>query len=129
MLTENKTTEFKREYVDDIKKTIIAFANSDGGTLYIGVNDDGTVCGVDNVDDTMLRVTNAVRDAVRPDITLFVECRNELADEKEIVIVTVQRGTARPYYLQGKGNPSGRSLCPPGGVYRSRDRGGNSEHD
>lgn len=103
MLTENKTTEFKREYVDDIKKTIIAFANSDGGTLYIGVNDDGTVCGVDNVDDTMLRVTNAVRDAVRPDITLFVECRNELADEKEIVIVTVQRGTARPYYLQGKG--------------------------
>ena len=33
MLTENKTTEFKREYVDDIKKTIIAFANSDGGTL------------------------------------------------------------------------------------------------
>ena len=103
MLTENKTTEFKREYVDDIKKTIIAFANSDGGTLYIGVNDDGTVCGVDNVDDTMLRVTNAIRDAVRPDITLFVECRNELADEKEIVIVTVQRGTARPYYLQGKG--------------------------
>ena len=42
MLVENKTTEFKREYVDDIKKTIVAFANSDGGTLYIGVNDDGT---------------------------------------------------------------------------------------
>ena len=87
MLTENKTTEFKREYVDDIKKTIIAFANSDGGTLYIGVNDDGTVCGVDKVDDTMLRVTNAVRDAVRPDITLFVECRNELADEKELSLL------------------------------------------
>ena len=115
MLTENKTTEFKREYVDDIKKTIIAFANSDGGTLYIGVNDDGTVCGVDNVDDTMLRVTNAIADAVRPDITLFVECRNELADKKEIVIVTVQRGTARPYYLQGKG-------IRPEGVYVARGR-------
>ncbi len=104
MLVENKTTEFKREYVEDIKNTIIAFVNYDGGTLYIGVNDDGTACGVDNVDDAMLRVTNAVRDAVRPDITMFVECRNDVMDGKIIVCVTVQRGTARPYYLHGKGN-------------------------
>lgn len=103
MIAENKTTEFKREYVEDIKNTIIAFANCDGGTLYIGVNDDGTVCGVDNVDGTMLRVTNAIRDAVRPDVTMFVECNNDLMDEKPIVRVTVQRGTARPYYLHGKG--------------------------
>lgn len=66
VFVENKT-EFKWEYVEDIKNTIIAFTNCDGGTLYIGMNDDGTVCGVDHVDDTMLRVTNAVRDAVRPD--------------------------------------------------------------
>lgn len=103
MIAENKTTEFKREYVEDIKNTIIAFANCDGGTLYIGVNDDGTACGVDNVDGTMLRVTNAIRDAVWPDVTMFVECNNDLMDEKPIVRVTVQRGTARPYYLHGKG--------------------------
>lgn len=103
MLTENKTTEFKREYVDDIKNTVVAFANCDGGTLYIGINDDGSVCGVGDVDSTMLRVTNAIRDAVRPDITMFMECRNDLIDEKPIVCITVQRGTARPYYLHGKG--------------------------
>lgn len=103
MFVENKTTEFKREYVEDIKNTIIAFANCDGGTLYIGVDDDGTVCGVDNVDGTMLRVTNAIRDAVRPDITMFMECRNDVMDKKSIVCVSVQRGTARPYYLRGKG--------------------------
>ena len=102
MFVENKTTEFKREYVEDIKNTIVAFANCEGGTLYIGVNDDGKVCGIDNVDDTMLRVTNAIRDAVRPDITMFVECRNDVMDEKSIVCVTVRRGTARPYYLHGK---------------------------
>lgn len=103
MLVENKITEFKREYVENIKNTIVAFANCDGGTLYIGVNDDGTACGVNNVDGTMLRVTNAIRDAVRPDITMFVECRNDVMDEKPIVCVIVQRGTARPYYLRGKG--------------------------
>ena len=37
MFTENKTTELKREYVDDIKNTAIAFANCDGGTLYVGI--------------------------------------------------------------------------------------------
>lgn len=103
MFTENKTTEFKRKYVDDIKNTIIAFANCDGGTLYIGVDDDGTVCGVDDIDDTMLRVTNAIRDAVRPDITMFVECHNDVINQKPVVCVAVQRGTARPYYLQRKG--------------------------
>lgn len=103
MLTENKTTEFKREYVDDIKNTIIAFGNCDGGILFIGLNDDGSVYGVDDVDETMLRVTNAVRDAVRPDITMFVECRNEIMDGKKVVCVVVQRGTARPYYLHSKG--------------------------
>lgn len=103
MFAENKTTEFKREYVEDIKNTIVAFANCDGGTLYIGVEHNGEVCGVDNVDGTMLRVTNAIRDAVRPDITMFVECRNDIMDEKPIVRVIVQRGIARPYYLRGKG--------------------------
>ena len=103
MLTENKTIELKREYIDDIKNTIIAFANCDGGTLFIGVNDDGSVCGVDDVGGTMLRILNATRDAVRPDVTMFVECRDEVMDGKPIVRVSVQRGTARPYYLYGKG--------------------------
>ena len=36
---ENKTTEFEREYVEDIKNTIVAFANCDGGTLYFPATD------------------------------------------------------------------------------------------
>jgi len=37
---ENLTTEFKREYTEEIKKTIVAFANTAGGTLYVGIKDD-----------------------------------------------------------------------------------------
>lgn len=48
MLEEGKVIELKREYVDDIKKTVIAFANCDGGNIYIGVNNDGTVCGIED---------------------------------------------------------------------------------
>ena len=53
MFSENKTTELKLEYVDDIKNTAIAFANCDGGTIYVGIEDDGTVHGVEDADGTM----------------------------------------------------------------------------
>ena len=102
-MPENKNTEYKREYIDDIRKTIIAFANTDGGTLYIGVNDDGSVCGVADTDDTMLRVTNMLRDAIKPDVSMFVDVDVRTMEEKPVVAVTVQRGTARPYYIAGKG--------------------------
>lgn len=110
MRMENQTAEFKREYVVDIKNTVIAFANCDGGTIYIGINDDGSVCGVDNVDDTLLRVTNSIRDTICPDVTLFVTCQTDIMEGKQVICINVQRGTARPYYLSGKG-------IRPAGVY------------
>lgn len=41
---------------------MIAFANCEGGKLYIGVQDDGTVIGLDNPDETALQVSNMIRD-------------------------------------------------------------------
>ena len=53
-MKEDIKTEFKREYTDEIKKTIVAFANTEGGVLYIGINDDGSVFGTDDTDKTVL---------------------------------------------------------------------------
>ncbi len=102
-LIENTTTEFKKEYVDEIKKTIVAFANTDGGDLYIGLNDDGSVEGVPDAAGTMLKVSNSIRDAIKPDVTLFVNTEIIIIESREIVKVRVQKGTASPYYLAGKG--------------------------
>ena len=103
MRQESKTTEFKREYTDDLKYAVVAFANTDGGNIYIGINDDGSVQGIENTDEAMLRITNMIRDVVRPDVTMFTECAVEEIEEQAVVVVTVQRGTARPYYLSSKG--------------------------
>ena len=102
-MRESKTVEYKREYIDDIKYTVIAFANTDGGKLYIGMEDDGQVYGVPNPDGIMLRVTNMIRDAIRPDVTMFTEVYLLEMEDKPVVAVNVQRGTARPYYLAAKG--------------------------
>ncbi|MCL2129605.1 MAG: putative DNA binding domain-containing protein [Treponema sp.] len=100
---ENLTTEFKREYTDEIKKTIIAFANTAGGTLYIGVNDDKSINGVHSPDNVLLQITNSIRSSIKPDVTMFVNCKTEKIKKASIITIAVQKGTACPYYLAGKG--------------------------
>ena len=100
---ESETVELKSIVVDDIKKEIIAFANCEGGKLYIGVQDDGTVIGVDDPDGAALQVSNMVRDAIKPDVTMFVHYKTIEENGKDIVAVDIQRGTDRPYYLAKKG--------------------------
>lgn len=102
-MQENRNTEFKREYVEDIKKTVIAFANTEGGKIIIGIDDNGSICGVEDVDGTMLKITNAIRDSVKPDVSMFVNVYPQAKENKNTVVVDVQRGTAQPYYLAGKG--------------------------
>lgn len=107
-LTEGNTVELKGQYIPDIKKEVIAFANTAGGTLYIGVENDGTVVGLTNPDEVLQQATNAIRDAIRPDVTLFTSAAVEELEGKPVVRIEVQKGTACPYYLTDKGlKPSG----------------------
>ena len=103
LFRESETVELKEVVVDDIKKEIIAFANCDGGKLYIGVRDDGMVIGLDNADSVSLQISNMVRDAIKPDITMFLHYETIVENGKNVVAVDIQRGTDRPYYLAKKG--------------------------
>ncbi len=100
---ESETVELKTIVVEDIKKEIIAFANCEGGKLYIGVRDDGTVLGLDDPDGVALQVSNMVRDAIKPDLTMFLHYETLTVDGKKIVAVDIQQGTERPYYIAKKG--------------------------
>ncbi len=100
---ESETIELKEIVVDDVRKEIIAFANCQGGTLYIGVRKDGTVAGVEDPDGVALQISNMVRDAIKPDLTMFLHYETLEEDGKKIVAVDVQQGTERPYYIAKKG--------------------------
>jgi ATP-dependent DNA helicase RecG len=102
-ILEGPMIELKQTVVEDIKKEIVAFANSEGGILYIGIADNGEVVGVDDVDETSLQVSNMIRDSIKPDVTIFVQYFNEAVEGKYVVKVTVQRGTECPYYIAKKG--------------------------
>ena len=103
LFQESETVELKGIVVEDIKKEVIAFANSAGGTVYVGVTDDGSVVGVDSPDQAIQQVANMVRDSIKPDVTMFVRYEAKQVDGKMILSVEVQRGTDRPYYLAKKG--------------------------
>lgn len=105
---ESEMIELKAEIVGDICKEVIAFANTKGGTLYIGVGNNGEVLGVENADQTILQMSNMIRDSIKPDVTMFVGYETQHIGDKNIIAVTVQKGTDRPYYLGSKGlKPSG----------------------
>ncbi len=100
---ESETVELKQIVVEDIKKEIIAFVNSSGGILYVGISDDGSVVGVENPDMAMQQISNMVRDSIKPDATMFIRYEIKEIDGKPVIAAEVQRGTERPYYLAKKG--------------------------
>lgn len=100
---ESETVELKAIVVEDIKKEIVAFANCEGGRLYIGVDDDGEIIGLESPDAAIQQISNMVRDSIKPDVTMFVHYDTLEKNGKQIVQVDVQRGTDRPYYLAKKG--------------------------
>lgn len=100
---ESETVELKLIVTDLIKKEIVAFANSEGGTIYIGVSDDGEVVGIEDSDKSGLQVSSMVHDNIKPDLSMFVSYRTLNFDGKEVLSIDVERGTNRPYYLANKG--------------------------
>ncbi|MBQ7364833.1 MAG: putative DNA binding domain-containing protein [Clostridia bacterium] len=105
MTFETENIEFKLQFTDELYKEVIAFANTDGGVIYIGIDNDGNAVGIDNVDENYTRITNGIRDAIMPDVTMFVKYTIQ---ENRVVRITVGEGSYKPYYLKSKGlKPSG----------------------
>lgn len=102
---ETENIEFKSQFTEEIYKEVIAFANTDGGIVYVGIDNEGNVVGLNDVDKEYTRITNGIRDAIMPDVTMFVRFT---VQENKVVRITVSEGTNKPYYLKGKGlKPSG----------------------
>lgn len=107
---ESEFVELKAIVVENIKKEIIAFANCEGGKLYIGIQDVGIVSGMDNPEEAALQVSNMVRDVIKPDLTMFLHYETLTVEGKQIVAVDIQQGTERPYYIAKKRIASRRCL-------------------
>jgi ATP-dependent DNA helicase RecG len=100
---ENSGLEFKRDDIrpEQLAKEIAAFANLQGGRILLGVEDDGSISGLQrsNVQDWVL---NVFRDKVHPQMIPFYE-EVSVEDSKRIGIVSVASGVSKPYVVRNKG--------------------------
>ena len=103
-LTEDKRTEFKIKLTDNIEKEVIAFLNTDGGNIFIGVDDKGNIKGLTgNLDLLQRTIKDRIKDNIMPSaLGLFDVILNEKNGKKYIQII-IAKGNERPYYLRGMG--------------------------
>lgn len=98
-LGEHTRQQFKRQFnnPDALAAELAAFANSGGGTLLIGVDDDGTIAGLSAADIRQLNqmLSNASSQHVRPPIHPLTE--NVQTHAGLVMVVTVPNGLAKPY--------------------------------
>jgi ATP-dependent DNA helicase RecG len=100
---ENSGTEFKRDDCrpEQLAKEIVAFANFQGGIILLGVEDDGSISGIqrENVEEWVM---NVFRDKVHPMILPFYE-EILLDDKKRVAVLSFPQGISKPYVLRHSG--------------------------
>jgi predicted HTH transcriptional regulator len=96
---ENQQLDFKYCVSDSrkIARTLVAFANSDGGRLLIGVRDNGSIAGIRS-DEEIYMVDTAAELFCRPSITYTI--KQHIAEGKTILEVEVLKGEERPYQVR-----------------------------
>ena len=106
MYVESQYVELKSELTKEIKKEIIAFANTSGGTIYIGIDDDGKIVGIKNASKDLESLSGMIREGIRSDLTLYTKIYIERISNKDVIIVKVESAPNKPYYLSDKGMKS-----------------------
>lgn len=103
MYKEDEYTELKSILTKDIKKEIVAFANSGGGRIYIGIDDDGNIVGLDNTKKDIEALSGMIKDGIKSDLTLYTHIKQEQINNKNIIILEILNAPNKPYYLADKG--------------------------
>lgn len=105
---ENEYCELKSILTKDIKKEIIAFANANGGKIYIGISDNGEIIGIEDTDNNLQVLTGMINEGIKPSLIEYTQIKIEQYDKKDIIVIEIQSSPNKPYYLADKGiKPSG----------------------
>ena len=97
-MRETRTLEFKETITNTFLKTVSAFSNYDGGTIFFGVDDDGNIKGLPDVKQACLDIENKINDSItpQPDYTL------EVQNNDQTIKLTVKSGLQKPYLYKSK---------------------------
>jgi len=100
---ENSGIEFKRDDIrpEQLAKEIVAMVNFQGGRVLLGVEDDGSISGLQR-ENTEEWVMNIIRDKVHPLVLPYYE-KIKIDEEKSVAVITFPQGISKPYVMRHSG--------------------------
>ena len=108
-MIESNRVKFKRELNDSLEKEVVGFLNySEGGEIYIGIADDGTVIGIENADDLQKRIVDRIKNNIFPSTMGLLDVITTDIDGQDIIKIIISSGPDKPYYIKKYGmSPNG----------------------
>ena len=106
MMVETNRIEYKRELSKelDLEKEVVAFLNyREGGYVYIGIDDSGSVVGVSDIDGDSLKIKDKLKDNISPSCLGLFDVVTEKREDKNIIKIIVATGSEKPYYIRKYG--------------------------
>ena len=97
---ENERTEFKSSFQSEVIETLVAFANTSGGTVYIGIDDARQLKGVDLGKETIQKWMNEIKIKTQPAIIPTIQVHT--IDSIQFVTIEVQEFPVKPLSFKGR---------------------------
>ncbi|MDR2824631.1 MAG: ATP-binding protein, partial [Prevotellaceae bacterium] len=97
---ENQTVEFKTSFNDEVIETLVAFTNAKGGTVYVGLNDEGKPQGVTVSKETIQNWINEIKNKTATQI--IPDAEEFDIEGKSIVALTISENPVKPVAFKGR---------------------------
>lgn len=98
-INEDDRVELKEKISKSLPKEIVSFLNTEGGTIYIGINKKREIVGLDNVDEAMIKISHIITDQISPRCVSYVKQKHEIMDGKDVIVINIFKGI-QLYYIK-----------------------------
>jgi len=103
-MSETNRIEYKEKLTDSLEKEVVAFLNyADGGIIYLGINSNGIVTGLSNLDEIQLKIKDKLKHNIEPSCLGLFEVIVEKIENKDTIKIIVASGREVPYYVKKYG--------------------------
>ncbi len=101
---EDVRNEFKIKLTDKFEEEVISFLNTNGGNIYIGVNDKGDIVGINgNIDLLQRSIKDRIKNNIMPSTLGLYDVIVLEGNSKKYIKIIIARGSDDPYYIKGMG--------------------------
>jgi len=101
---ESDRIEYKRELNEKLERSVVSFLNtSEGGFIYIGIDDDGKPFGVCDIDLVQRQIVDRIKNNISPSVLGLFDIAIEKFSGTSVIKIIVSSGMEKPYYIRNQG--------------------------